>query len=66
MDATATAPFLRHFRDLPDPRRHNVRHVLADILTIAILAVLCTADDWDDVVLWARARQDWLRPCLGR
>jgi len=65
MDATATAPFLRHFRDLPDPRRHNVRHVLADILTIAILAVLCTADDWDDVVLWARARQDWLKTFLS-
>jgi len=65
MDATATAPFLRHFDDLPDPRRHNVHHVLTDILTIAILAVLCTADDWDDVVLWARARQDWLKTFLS-
>lgn len=64
MDATATAPFLRHFDDLPDPRRHNVRHVFTDILTIAILAVLCTADDWDDVVVWAKARQDWLKTFL--
>jgi predicted transposase YbfD/YdcC len=65
MDATATAPFLRHFRDLKDPRRHNVRHVLADILTLAILAVLCTADDWDDVVVWAKARHDWLKTFLA-
>ena len=65
MDAQATAPFLRHFRDLEDPRRHNVRHVFTDILTIAILAVLCTADDWDDVVVWARARHDWLRTILA-
>jgi predicted transposase YbfD/YdcC len=39
--------------------------VLADILTIAILAVLCTADDWDDVVVWARARHDWLKTFLA-
>jgi predicted transposase YbfD/YdcC len=65
MDAQATAPFLRHFRDLPDPRRHNVRHVFADILTIAILGVLCTCDDWDDVVVWATARRDWLGTFLA-
>lgn len=65
MDATATAPFLRHFRDLKDPRRHNVRHVFTDILIIAILAVICTADDWDDVVVWARARHDWLKTALA-
>jgi predicted transposase YbfD/YdcC len=65
MDATATAPFLRHFCDLKDPRRHNVRHVFTDILTIAILAVICTADDWDDVVVWAKARHDWLKTFLS-
>ncbi|MDB5319278.1 MAG: transposase family protein [Phycisphaerales bacterium] len=65
MDATATAPFLRHFRDLTDPRRHNVRHVFTDILTLAILAVICTADDWDDVVIWAKARHDWLKTFLA-
>jgi predicted transposase YbfD/YdcC len=65
MDATATAPFLRHFDDLKDPRRHNVRHVFTDILTIAILAVICTADDWDDVVVWAKARHDWLKTFLA-
>ena len=55
MDAQATAPFLRFFRDLKDPRRHNVRHRFDDILSIAILAVLCRADDWDEVVCWANA-----------
>lgn len=65
MDATATAPFLRFFRDLKDPRRHNVRHVFTDILTLAIMAVLCRADDWDEVVLWAQSRLDWLKTFLA-
>jgi predicted transposase YbfD/YdcC len=65
MDAQATAPFLRFFKDLKDPRRHNVRHVFTDILTIAILAVLCRADDWDEVVLWAEAEAGFLRTILA-
>src|SRR5205823_1969950 len=30
-----------------------------DILTIAILAVLCRSDDGADVVVWAKVQQDW-------
>jgi len=65
MDAEATAPFLRHFAGLPDPRRHNVRHVFGDILTIAVLAVLCRSDDWADVVLWAQVQHEWLATFLA-
>jgi predicted transposase YbfD/YdcC len=65
MDAQATAPFLRFFKDLKDPRRHNVRHVFTDILTIAILAVLCRSDDWEDVVCWAEAEQQFLGTFLA-
>jgi predicted transposase YbfD/YdcC len=64
MDAQATAVFLRFFLDLKDPRRHNVRHVFTDLLTIAILAVLCKSDDWTEVVEWARANQAWLATFL--
>jgi predicted transposase YbfD/YdcC len=64
MDAQATEGFLRFFLDLPDPRRHNVRHVFTDILTIAILAILCKSDDWIEVVEWARAQQNWLKTFL--
>lgn len=65
MDAQATAPFLRFFKDLKDPRRHNVRHVFTDILTIAVLAVLCRSDDWEDVVCWAQAEEQFLRSFLA-
>jgi hypothetical protein len=62
MEAQATAVFLRPFLDLKDPRRHNVRHVFTDLLSIALLAVLGKSDDWTEVVQWARAQHPWLAP----
>src|SRR5688500_17619618 len=66
MDAQAPAVFLRSFAaGLPDPRRHNVRHRFTDILVIAILAVMCRADDWDEVVVYGRANRAWLATFLA-
>lgn len=65
MDAQATAVFLRPFLELKDPRRHNVRHVFTDLLSIAILAVLCKSDDWIEVVEWAKAQRAWLKTFLA-
>lgn len=65
MDANATALFLRLFDGLPDPRRHNVRHLFTDILTLAVLGILCRADDWTDVVAWATASLPWLKTFLA-
>jgi predicted transposase YbfD/YdcC len=65
MDAKATEVFLRFFTDLKDPRRHNVRHVFTDILTITILAVICNADDWTEVVTYATANEAWLKTFLA-
>jgi predicted transposase YbfD/YdcC len=64
MDAQATVVWLRPFLDLKDPRRHNVRHVFTDLLSIAILAVLCKSDDWTEVVDWAKAQRPWLKTFL--
>lgn len=64
MDAQATAPFLRFFSVIKDPRRHNIRHLFTDILTIAILAVLCRSNDWEEVAMWARAEVDFLTSIL--
>jgi predicted transposase YbfD/YdcC len=65
MDAQATAVFFGFFADLPDPRRHNVRHLFADILSIAILAVMSRSNDWSEVVLYARMREPWLATFLS-
>ena len=64
MDVQAPVVFLRCFGELKDPRRYNVRHRFSDILAIAILAVMCRADNWDEVVLYGRANQTWLATFL--
>jgi predicted transposase YbfD/YdcC len=64
MDAQATAVFFGFFADLPDPRRHNVRHLFTDILSIAILAVMSRANDWSEIVLYAQIREAWLATFL--
>jgi predicted transposase YbfD/YdcC len=64
MDAQATAKIPRPFLQMPDPRRANRRHKLIDILTIALFAVLCGADDWAAVALYGRCKLDWLKTFL--
>ena len=64
MDVQAPAALLRCFSGLTDPRRHNVRHLFADIMTIAILAVMCRSDDFDEIVLYGRANLQWLKTFL--
>src|SRR5689334_4553286 len=53
------------FADLPDPRvARTRRHLLVDIVVIAISAVVCGAEGWDDIVEFAHAKQDWLQQRL--
>ena len=55
----------RHFADLPDPRSpHGTRHPLTALITIAICAVICGAEDWVAVAGFGRARERWLRSFL--
>jgi predicted transposase YbfD/YdcC len=65
MDAKATEVFLRFFTALKDHRRPNVRHLFTDILTIAILGIMCKADDWVEVRSWAQANGPWLSTFLA-
>jgi len=64
MDVDARAVFLRFFGDLPDPRAANRRHLLHDLLVIAVLAVLCRCDDVEEIVAWGEAHEPWLRTFL--
>ena len=59
------ASIAEHFADLRDPRVERTRrHELLEIVTIAILAVICGADSWDQVEEFARGRIVWLRTFL--
>lgn len=64
MDAQATAWIPRAFEAMPDPRRHNIRHKLHDILTIAMFAVICGCDNWCDVAEYGRTKCKWFRTFL--
>lgn len=53
-----------HFGSINDPRDGNRRHPLLSVITITILAVLCSADDWTEVALFGRSKQTWLETFL--
>jgi predicted transposase YbfD/YdcC len=64
MEATPTGEILRLLSEVPEPRRHNTRHKLIDILTLALFAVICGADGWVAVVAYAQAKEAWLKTFL--
>ena len=54
-----------HFDSVEDPRvERTKRHKLIDILTIAILAVICGADSWVGMETFGRAKVKWLKRIL--
>lgn len=58
--AAPTLAIAKRFRALQDPRRkHRKRHPLANILTIAVCAVIGGANGWTDIETFGRQRQDW-------
>jgi predicted transposase YbfD/YdcC len=64
MDAPATAKILCALQVMPDPRHHNIRHKLIDILTIALFAVIGGAEGWVDVARYGRSKHEWLKGFL--
>ena len=58
---------LRCFASLPDPRSKNrpKKHLLIDIVSIAICAVIAGADDWPKIAAFGRARIGWLKTFLA-
>jgi predicted transposase YbfD/YdcC len=50
------------FKNLEDPRRkRNQLYSLFDLVTISILGILCGADDWVAINLWASCNLSWLQ-----
>lgn len=56
---------MSHFSQITDPRmKKKTAHKLEDIITIAILAVICGADGWTDVQEFGKAKRKWLKTFL--
>lgn len=65
MDASVAAPVLRLAGIVTDPRRHNRLHPLPEMIVMALVAILCGADGWDDVADFCQVRRDWFKELLS-
>ena len=62
----SVSTIVKHFEKLDDPRIDRTKlHVLSDILTIAICAVICDADGWVDVENYGVSKHAWLTSFLA-
>jgi predicted transposase YbfD/YdcC len=65
METDPSASIGKHFANLEDPRIDRTkRHKLFDILVIAICAVICGADNWEEVELFGQSKEAWFRTFL--
>src|SRR3989304_7593762 len=60
MSHSPRASIERCFSELTDPRRRKVVYPLVNVVTIAICAVLCGADDFVAIAEFGRAKRKWL------
>jgi predicted transposase YbfD/YdcC len=59
--------FQDYFATLTDPRcphAPNSRHLLMDILLIAVCAVICGAEGWEDIEEYGKAQAEWFADLL--
>src|SRR5262249_7282417 len=65
MEPPAQTSIEAYFGELTDPRVARTRvHRLGDVVTIALCAVVCGANDWVAVETFGRAKEAWLRTFL--
>ncbi len=67
MGMRVPSSFHEHFATLTDPRcpfAPNSRHLLMDILVIAVCAVMSGAEGWEDIEEYGKANAEWLGDLL--
>lgn len=56
---------VKYFESLPDPRHtRNRRHLLVDVIVIAVCGVIVGCEGPTAIVRWAQAKKDWLGQLL--
>ncbi len=53
-----------HFTDIEEPRSHNIRHKLIDIMTVSICAVVCRPETRTQVEEYVRSKHEWFSKFL--
>jgi predicted transposase YbfD/YdcC len=65
MATSSVGSIKRHFRKLWDPRvQGRTRHLLGDIIVMAICGVIANCDSWRDLALFAKKRETWFKRFL--
>lgn len=64
MPQSASVAIRNHFSELTDPRRREVIYPLINVVTIAVCAVVCGADDFVAIAHWGRTKKKWLATFL--
>jgi predicted transposase YbfD/YdcC len=64
MPKKVSARIQDHFAALTDPRRRKVTYPLINVVTIAICAVICGADDFVAIADYGRKKRKWLSQFL--
>jgi predicted transposase YbfD/YdcC len=62
--ASSALSLQAYLRELKDPRRCP-RHRLLDIVVIAVCAVICGANDWQQIATFGQQRRHWLARFLA-
>jgi predicted transposase YbfD/YdcC len=64
-DYSAILSLVQCFDEIVDPRINRRKvHSLTDMIVIAICAVICNANGWTDMRIWAETHQQWLERFL--
>ena len=66
MEAPAPMPLMSCLAQIEDPRRAGYarRHDLQEVLAIAVCAVLCDMNSFEDMAFWAEHKVTWLKRFL--
>lgn len=57
--------FFNYFITIHDSRQYEkVKHKLMDIIFIVVCATICNCNEWQEMEIWARAKEDWLSKFL--
>ena len=63
MTNTPDTPFSKFFDGIEDPRHHNTRHMLNDILMITLCAVISGAGSWTQEE-YGQSKLEWFEQFL--
>lgn len=62
IDIMSTSTILIAFNELTDPRKDRNRlYSLQDIICTAIMATICSCNDYDEITDWTESHLDWLQ-----